>query len=334
MAMYIRNNPSAQLTLTFPISPRIVIILRMSLLSIEQDMKFTDPEFTGFSYFNSYFADFPRRTAVVDYNPPLSKATEKVRQKLAQGVSLESLTLDERRVYEDWERGIVDGTRLISRENTEDTLTFTVDRLSREQGKRVNCLFLDNCRERLAFISPAALEESLAAYDAEIGMWKRNWNVLRTKLAELREPPLPSAGTHVVQGGAPRGMDDGEGEEAVSKPKKKFKKKKKKVDMSSAVTVPAEVLRDPQLHAAGTDDQGAPSEGAKDARDEVETATPNKKSKQKKKKKKKEGTALHSEVIVTATLKGPSNPPSVSEEMTKGSSGEIGPGSTAEAKVQ
>ncbi|TDL16308.1 hypothetical protein BD410DRAFT_808217 [Rickenella mellea] len=154
------SNYCFQMTRIYPITPNIVVILRDSILSL-QDHFFMQilpilpilPE--------SYFANFPRSWATVMYDPrPLIDPREVVRKPAFQR------TAAERRAVEDLQiRGMIGGRVVYTR--SKDLLDFQIHPLTSSQTGKVNTMILINCEEKITFKSASALYHSILHYEKD-----------------------------------------------------------------------------------------------------------------------------------------------------------------------
>jgi len=149
------------LTRSWPLTPRLVVMLRHKILTEEQFALAQGLRPQSRDFMQSYFHDLPRTMAAVTYNPVLSSATRAMRSG-AQGEVYERLL----REFE--EENKLDGQIINSR--LKDTLKFQISTLTEDQAARVNVLLLKHCNGMINFISPGPLRKSLQRYvkDREI----------------------------------------------------------------------------------------------------------------------------------------------------------------------
>ena len=186
------------LTQSFPITPKLVIIVRSSLLSQEavlvqngmspDEARRTLYDSLGMSN-TSYFHDFPRTQTKTTYIPPLpSDSYEWLKNPV------EMTAADRQKMKDYQERGILNGEPLHSR--LRDQFIFAIDNLTQEQAERVNVLRLTHCKETISFMTPAALLRSLDAFERDrLLSWekKSRYASLKAKLlAETSSSSLPA----------------------------------------------------------------------------------------------------------------------------------------------
>jgi hypothetical protein len=143
------------LTRSWPLTPRLVVMLRHRFLTQEQNELAAGLRPRTQDFMQSYFHDFPRVGAAVTYNPPLSAAT----RRMKSGSRTEE---DERLFREFSEENKLDGQIINSR--LKDTLKFQISTLNEDQAARMNVLFLEHCNTMINFISPGPLRKSLKRY--------------------------------------------------------------------------------------------------------------------------------------------------------------------------
>jgi hypothetical protein len=171
----------------FAVSPRLVVVLRSALLTMEAMMlrngvaaaeasahlrMFANP---------SYFADLPRTPPVTRYYPPFSPDAWSFKN-YASGADM---PVQERKKFEDFtQRNKVDGMPLTSR--VRDVFEFTIDSMTTDQAERVNVLMLTHCRQTISFLSPAGLLRSVAAFEKDMTLSrppnKRSYRALKYHL--------------------------------------------------------------------------------------------------------------------------------------------------------
>lgn len=186
------------LTQSFPITPKLVIVLRSTMLSQEAVLVqngMSPDEARRFVYGSlgmsntSYFHDFPRTQARTTYIPPLPRESYNWIKDPSR------MTAEDRKKMNDYqERGILNGTPLHSR--LRDQFIFAIDNLTQDQAERVNVLRLTHCKETISFLTPAALLQSLDAFqrDRTLSREKKSrYASLKTKLlAELTSSSPPA----------------------------------------------------------------------------------------------------------------------------------------------
>lgn len=147
--------PSLALTRSWPLTPRLVVMLRHRMLTEEGHVLAQGLRPQAHDFMQSYFHDFPRVMATVTYNPSLSAAT----RSMMSGQRTEG---DEgiRREFE--EENKLDGQSINSR--LKDTLKFKISTLNEDQAARINVLMLEHCDGIINFINPSSLRKSLKRY--------------------------------------------------------------------------------------------------------------------------------------------------------------------------
>jgi len=147
--------PSITLTRSWPLTPRLVVMLRHRMLSTEERTLAQGIRPQSHDFMPSYFHDFPRLPAVVTYNPLLSPAT----RAMMSGQQTEG---DERIRSEFQQENKLDGQSINSR--LKDTLKFQISTLNEDQAARINVLMLEHCEGIINFINPSSLRKSLKRY--------------------------------------------------------------------------------------------------------------------------------------------------------------------------
>jgi len=143
------------LTRSWPLTPRLVVMLRHKFLSKEQPSLAQGVRPQSYDYMPSYYHDFPRTSAVVRYNPLLSPAT---RRMMSGSRTEEDMRLGCELEIENKLDGRIINTRL------KDTLKFQISTLNEDQAARVNVLLLEHCKGVINFIDPSSLRKSLKRY--------------------------------------------------------------------------------------------------------------------------------------------------------------------------
>ena len=171
------------LTRSWPLTPRLVVMLRNRLLTEEPQFLAQGARPLAHDLMRSYFYDFPRLMANITYNPVLSVAT---RSMMSGSQTEEAARL--RREFE--EENKLDGKSINSR--LKDTLKFPISTLDEDQAARINVLMLEHCDGVLSFISPSSLRKSLKRYveDRELVLRKNRdtrFKSLDTKLEAVEK---------------------------------------------------------------------------------------------------------------------------------------------------
>lgn len=133
-------------TITYPVSPRLLVMLRNNVVwAIEAGGQ---PSLLGDKIpDNSLFKDFPRTKASVRYHPPPTEPLEDI---------------------------IADHEKLCRR--VHDILTFRLHMLTAEQTWRVNSLRLENISQWITFKSPRKLIDTLQYFETNSGtQGAANW---------------------------------------------------------------------------------------------------------------------------------------------------------------
>ena len=147
--------PTVTLTRSWPLTPRLVVMLRNQVLTAEQHELAQGLRPQTHDFMQSYFHDFPRLMAKITYNPVLSVAT----RRMMFGSWIEE---DEELRREFKEENKLDGKSINSR--LKDTLKFQISTLNDDQAARINVLMLEHCDGVISFISPSSLRKSLKRY--------------------------------------------------------------------------------------------------------------------------------------------------------------------------
>jgi hypothetical protein len=143
------------LTRSWPLTPRLVVMLRNRMLSEEEFDLAQGRRPDTHDFMQSYFHDFPRLPAAVTYNPSLSAAT----RRMMSGQWTEE---DEGIRREFQVENKLDGQSINSR--LKDTLKFKISTLDEDQAARINVLMLEHCDGIINFIDPSPLRKSLKRY--------------------------------------------------------------------------------------------------------------------------------------------------------------------------
>lgn len=147
--------PTVALTRSWPLTPRLVVMLRHVMLSVEERTLAQGLRPQTHDFMPSYFHDFPRVRAAVTYNPSLSAAA----RSMMSGQQTEG---DEGIRREFQEENKLDGQSVNSR--LKDTLKFKISTLNEDQAARINVLMLEHCDGIINFINPSSLRKSLKRY--------------------------------------------------------------------------------------------------------------------------------------------------------------------------
>lgn len=188
-AMFPGVQPPSFVTLTqsFPITPRLVVVLRSTLLSAEASMlqngispgeaKRLLYDARGLSN-TSYFHDLPITPSKTTYIPALPAGSYDWMKAPTK------MTPEDRRKMDDYqEHGLLNGEPLNAR--LQDQFVFAIDNLTRDQAERVNVLRLTHCKETISFMTPAALLQSIDAFERDRSLsWdnKNRYASLKAKL--------------------------------------------------------------------------------------------------------------------------------------------------------
>ena len=147
------------LTRSWPLTPRLVVMLRNRVLSEEQFSLAHGQRPHSHDLMPSYYHDFPRTPAAITYNPLLSPAT----RRMMSGSSPTEEDMRLRREFQ--EENKLDGQIINTR--LKDTLKFQISTVNEDQAARVNVLLLKHCTGMINFISPSSLRKSLKCYSNE-----------------------------------------------------------------------------------------------------------------------------------------------------------------------
>ncbi|KAH9930222.1 uncharacterized protein B0H18DRAFT_993847 [Fomitopsis serialis] len=180
--------PRAALTLTqfFPITPKLVIILRSPVAEQARCQAYEGPG--GISYFD----DIPRTSPKTTYIPPFPPGSYDWEQRRPEKMSAE-----DRKKKEDFQvRGLLNGVPLGSR--LRDRFIFAIEDLTEDQAQRVNTLLLTHCKETISFYTPACLVRAIDAFERDTMLTifeKKRYASLKAKLlAEGTRPsPMPTS---------------------------------------------------------------------------------------------------------------------------------------------
>jgi len=143
------------LTRSWPLTPRLVVMVRNRILSDEQFFLAQGLRPMSHDFLPSYYHDFPRTLAAITYDPPLSPAT----RRMMSGSQTEE---DTRLRHELQVEKKLDGQIINAR--LKDTLKFQISTLNEDQAAQVNVLLLKHCAGTINFISPSSLRKSLKRY--------------------------------------------------------------------------------------------------------------------------------------------------------------------------
>jgi hypothetical protein len=192
-------------TYTFAVTPKLAIILRSGLMTMEAQMRaqgYSSSEASahmrGFTN-QSFFADVPRTSPKTTYHPPVPPSA----QSFMAYNRVDQMPAAERQQYDDWhQRSMLGGVPLSSR--VRDVFEFAIDRMTAQQAERVNVLMLTHCRQTISFLSPAALLRSVAAFEADIMLSrppnKRSYRGLKHQLRLAIEMANAPPATDVAPG--------------------------------------------------------------------------------------------------------------------------------------
>lgn len=185
------------MTQSFPVTPKLVVILRSTLLTQEALMiqNGTSPEEAkrriygdlGFSH-TSYFNDLPRTAAKTTYIPRLpADSTDFVKNP-------SEMTAEDRRKQEDFDkRGLLNGLPLHSR--LRDRFVFAIDNLTQDQAGRVNTLLLTHCKETIAFLTPTGLLKAIDAFERDNKLTRLEKQRYASLKAKLQAEQVSAAST-------------------------------------------------------------------------------------------------------------------------------------------
>ena len=143
------------LTRSWPLTPRVVVMLRHMFMSEEQFSLAQGLRPQSHDFLPSYYHDFPRTPAAVTYNPPLSAATRHMKAGSRTEEDVEPLR-------EFQEEHKLDGQIISTR--LRDTLKFEISTLNEDQAARVNVLLLKHCPGMVNFMNTSSLRKSLKCY--------------------------------------------------------------------------------------------------------------------------------------------------------------------------
>lgn len=151
-------------TLTYAVSPRLVLMLQASHMTREQSRvnqgvprSLTRAQLYGQTLTESYFSDYPLSQVRVTYSPPLAPGALEncIRDKYNIPISGDKEAILKPPMI---------GDRPLS-SRLGDQLTFQTHHLTRSQAEKVNSLQLTNLIGVITFISPAALLSSIEVYE-------------------------------------------------------------------------------------------------------------------------------------------------------------------------
>ncbi|KAI0726386.1 hypothetical protein C8Q72DRAFT_531221 [Fomitopsis betulina] len=192
--LFLGGHHSGYLTLTqsFPITPKLVIFLRSTLLTREAVMiqsGVSPAEAQRLTYGAlglgnaSYFHDFPTTLAKTTYIPALPEDMSSWRFKM---------TPESQKKIDDFQqRSLLNGEPLHAR--LRDQFVFAIDNLTQDQAERVNVLRLTHCKETISFMTPAALLNSITAFERDCKLSRDNKNRYASLKAKLIAEQASSA---------------------------------------------------------------------------------------------------------------------------------------------
>ena len=174
-----------KLTRSWPLTPRVVVMLRHAIMSSEQLFLAQGLRPQSHDFLPSYYHDFPRTLAIVSYNPPLSPAT---RRMMSGSVTEEDVKI----IREFREENKLDGRIVNTR--LRDTLRFEISTLNEDQAARINVLLLKHCTGMINFKGASSLRKSLKCYanDRMIVMDATRFESLDRKLEAAEKQALGS----------------------------------------------------------------------------------------------------------------------------------------------
>jgi len=153
------------LTRTFPITPKLVIIMRSTAMTCETALlqdgvpaeEARRQVYAGFSNV-SYFDDLPRTISKTTFIHPFSPESYEWADRRPEDMTDE----DREKLGDLLARGMLgDHSRL------QDKFEFAIDNLTQDQVERVNTLLLTHCEETISFLSPACLVQSIEAFEKD-----------------------------------------------------------------------------------------------------------------------------------------------------------------------
>ncbi|EPT02935.1 hypothetical protein FOMPIDRAFT_1047306 [Fomitopsis schrenkii] len=158
-------------TLSFPNTPKLVIVLRSTLLSQEADIRagvrVSPEQARRFTYTTRafsrvfFFHDLPRTQAKRIHIPPLSSA-----ETSWLGKHYSDMSAEDQRKHDDYHNHcLLGGKPLASR--LRDRFVFAIDDLTADQADRINVLRLTHCRETICFVSPKCLLQAIEAFEGD-----------------------------------------------------------------------------------------------------------------------------------------------------------------------
>jgi len=193
-------NPSHfPLTRSFPVTPRLVVMLRSNLLTqeaylIQHGVPATEARRTVYNKFSnvSYFDDLPRTPAKTTYIPPLPSDSFGWANRRPGKATPE----DRRKAADFHLRGLLNGVPVGSR--LRDRFIFAIDDLTEGQAQRVNTLLLTHCKETISFLTPACLVRAIDAFKKDMALTtfgKNRYESLKAKLLaeQANTSPIPTS---------------------------------------------------------------------------------------------------------------------------------------------
>ncbi|KAH9930221.1 uncharacterized protein B0H18DRAFT_143411 [Fomitopsis serialis] len=184
------------LTQSFPITPKLVIILRSRLLIeeaafVQGGMPAEEARrlvYDGFSNV-SYFDNIPRTPPKITHYPRLPPDSVDWARRPPENWTAEDIQKSEDYCM----RGLLNGVPLGSR--LRDKFVFAIDNLTKGQAQRVNTLLLTHCRETISFCAPTCLLRAIGAFEKDMELTifgKRRYASLKVKLLAAKETHLSS----------------------------------------------------------------------------------------------------------------------------------------------
>jgi hypothetical protein len=175
------------LTRTYAVTPRLVIMLRSTTMSLEQmaldsglSPSAAREQRMGMV---SYFESLPRIRAETTYLPPVDFSF------------LEQRTDRDRKLIQDFqEKGLLDGKHKDSR--VRDLFLFHISNLTISQANQVNSLILNHVSETMSFTDSDSLLDSVIAFEREHelplppGFSKDRYAPLKAHLANVKQEEL------------------------------------------------------------------------------------------------------------------------------------------------
>ena len=157
-----RNAGVVTFTRSWPLTPRVVVMLRHMFMSEEQSYLAEGLRPPSHDFLPSYYHDFPRTRAAVTYHPPLSAAARRMQ---AGSQTEEAVKL----LREFREENKLDGQIINTR--LRDTLKFEISTLNEDQAARVDVLLLTHCAGMVNFLNIGSLRKSLKRYADDRTSW-------------------------------------------------------------------------------------------------------------------------------------------------------------------